>query len=114
MEYNFLSTPMDHSVHMLFVKATIRSLAESHSFRNETKPSYVTQTAILAKPGHILRRKCPLVFPLMSYDCSIYVLPFIWQSCPQKTSRYCSCNFGLRTSGGKPEDVSFTKYDLFC
>ncbi len=29
------------------------------------------KTAILVKSGHILQRKCPLVSPLMSYDCSI-------------------------------------------
>ncbi len=32
------------------------------------------KTAILVKPGHILWRKCPLVFPLMSYDCSASTL----------------------------------------
>ncbi len=29
------------------------------------------KTTVLVKPGHILWRKCPLVFPLMSYDCSV-------------------------------------------
>ncbi len=35
------------------------------------------KTAILVKLGHILQRKCPLVFPLMSYDCSVCLQPFI-------------------------------------
>ncbi len=32
------------------------------------------KTAILVKSGHILWRKCPLVFPLMSYNCSASTL----------------------------------------
>ncbi len=34
------------------------------------------KTAALVKSGHILQRKCPLVFPLMFDDCSVCVQPF--------------------------------------
>ncbi len=33
--------------------------------------------AILVKLDHIFWRKCPLVFPLMSSDCSVCLQPFI-------------------------------------
>ncbi len=33
------------------------------------------KTAILVKLGHILWRRCPLVSPLMSYDCSVSLQP---------------------------------------
>ncbi len=49
------------------------------------------KTAILVKPGHILCRKYPLVFPLMSTDCSASTLWFtedpksnVWASCRLK------------------------------
>ncbi len=35
------------------------------------------KTAVLVKPGHILWKKCPLVFTLMSYNCSVCLQPFI-------------------------------------
>ncbi len=40
------------------------------------------KTAILVKLGHILQRKCPLVFSLMSYDCSVCLQPFIYLAVP--------------------------------
>ncbi len=49
-------------------------------FEKQNKTLHINmlhKTAILVKPGHILWRKCPLVFPLMSYDCSVGLQPFI-------------------------------------
>ncbi len=48
--------------------------------------------AILGQPDHILWRKCPLVFPLMSYDCSLCVQPFILAELSQ------CCSFGLQAA----------------
>ncbi len=54
------------------------------------------KTAVLVKPGHILQRKCPAVFPLMPYDC--FLSAELGQS---------SCT----TSEGKLEDIFSVKYD---
>ncbi len=54
------------------------------------------KTAILVKPGHILHRKRPLVFPLMSYNCFVCLQPFILAELPPAATRCCSCSFGLQ------------------
>ncbi len=49
------------------------------------------KAAISVQPGHILQRKCPLVFPLMSFNCSASTLWFtevpesnMWAACRLK------------------------------
>ncbi len=44
---------------------------------------------------HILQRKCPLVFPLMSSDCSVCLQPFILVELPPAATWCCGCSFGL-------------------
>ncbi len=48
----------------------------SHWYKNYKDANTVHKTAILVKSGHILGRKSPLVFPLMSYGCSASTLWF--------------------------------------
>ncbi len=55
------------------------------------EPSH--ETTILEKTGHILQRKCPLVFPLLSYDCSAHLQPFILAELSPATTQCCSCCF---------------------
>ncbi len=58
----------------------------------------LNKTTILVKLGHILWRKCPLVFPLMSYDCSVCLQRFILAELPPAMTRCCSCSFSLQTA----------------
>ncbi len=50
------------------------------------------KTAILVEPGHILQRKCPLVFPLMSYKCSVSAAFYLAKLSSSTTP---CCSFGL-------------------
>ncbi len=54
------------------------------------------KTAILVKSGHILQRKCPLVFSLMFDDCSVCLQPFILAELSLATTRCCSCSYSLQ------------------
>ncbi len=83
------------------------------------------KAAVLVKLGHILRRKCPLVFPLMSYDFSVCLQPFILAELSPTTTRCCSCSFGLqaaymllsgtsvnhRVEAEQSQDIISIKYD---
>ncbi len=53
------------------------------------------KTAILVKSGHILY---PLVFPLMSYGCSVCLQPFILAELSPATTRCYSCSFSLQAA----------------
>ncbi len=78
--------------------------------------------AILVKPGHIFWRKFPLVFPLMSYNCSVRLQPFILAELFPTTTRCCSCSFALqaahmllwRTSVNLELRQIFTKIAFLC
>ncbi len=56
------------------------------------------KTAVLVKPGHILRKKCPLVFPLMSCDLSVCLQPFMLAELSPTTTHCCSCSFSLQAA----------------
>ncbi len=56
------------------------------------------KTAISVKSGHILQRKCPLVFPLMFDNCAVCLQPFIIAELSPATTRCCSCSFGLQAA----------------
>ncbi len=56
------------------------------------------KTAILLQLGHILQRKCPLVFPLMFDNCSVCLRPFILAELSPATTPCCSCSFGLQAA----------------
>ncbi len=86
------------------------------------------KTAVLVKPGPILWSKCPLVFPLMSYNCSVCLPPFIFAEQSLTTAadaasvcRQPTCWFQnhrvetkqLQDVRGKPEDIFSVKYDPF-
>lgn len=54
----------------------LRYITSGHGpqLQNQILTMYITtlhKTVIWVKPGHTGWRKCPLVFPLMSYDCSL-------------------------------------------
>ncbi len=88
----------------VFLKQHDVTLTANCGFGNQNLMMHVHtshKTAILIKPGYILWRKCPLVFPLMSYDCSDSTLWF--------TKLHVGC---LQTSKGIPEDILSVKYDL--
>ncbi len=84
------------------------------------------KTAILVKSGHILHRKCPLVFPLMLDDCSVCLQPFVLAELSPATTWCCSCSFGLqeaymllsgtsvnhRVQAEQSQDIISIKYDL--
>ncbi len=54
------------------------------------------ETSILVKLGHISQRKCPLVFPLMSSDCSVCLQPFILAELSPATTWCGTCSFSLQ------------------
>ncbi len=56
------------------------------------------KTVFLVKSGHILLRKCPLFFPLVSYDSSVCLQPFILAKLSPTTTRCCSCSFSLQAA----------------
>ncbi len=68
------------------------------------------QTAVLVTPGHISWRKCPLVFPLMFYDCSVCLQPFILVELSPTTTRCCSCSFRLQAGWGCQDLGDVTLY----
>ncbi len=83
------------------------------------------KTVILVKLGHILRRKCLLVFPLMFDDCSVCLQPFLLAELSLAITRRCSCSFGLqaahmlllgtsvihRVEAERSKDITSIKYD---
>ncbi len=106
------------------------TLDQTYSSLSDLNPVWLT----LFKPGRILWRKCPLVFPLMSSDCSVCLQPFISWSCPQQlptaaaavsVCRQPTCCFqgplwitelrkgSQRTSEGKPEEILSIKYEFW-
>ncbi len=109
------------------------TLTETCCFNKRNLAMHVNtshKTAVLVKPRHILQRKCPLVFPLMSYDCSVCLQPFIQWGCHQQLTaaaasvcRQPTCCFqepswitelkqsSRGTSEGKPENIFSVKYD---
>ncbi len=60
------------------------------------------KTVVLGKLGHILQRKCPLVFPLISYDCCACLQLFIWQAV---LNNYPVLQLQLKSAGSL--DVAF-------
>ncbi len=58
-----------------YVTLTATRSFEKQNLRMDSNMSH--KTAIVVKSSHILRKKSPLVFPLMSYDCSVCLQPFI-------------------------------------
>ncbi len=63
--------------------------------RNSTMHGHTShKTALLVKLGHILCRKCSLVFPLMSYCLQ----PFILAGLSPATTRCCSCCFSRQAA----------------
>ncbi len=54
------------------------------------------KTAI--KSGHILQRKCPLVFSLMPYDRSDCLQPFILAELSSAATWCGTCSFGLQAA----------------
>ncbi len=55
------------------------------------------KNAILVKPGYILCRNCPLVFPLMSYDCSASTL---WFTKVPESNMEAACRLTLQLQYG--------------
>ncbi len=56
------------------------TLIKTHCFKKRNLTMHVNtshKTAIFVKPDHILQRKCPLIFLLMSHDCSVCLQPLI-------------------------------------
>ncbi len=77
------------------------TLTATHCFEKRNLTMHVNtshKTTILVKSGHILQRKCPLVFPLMFDDCSVCLQPFILAELSPATTRRCSCSFSLQAA----------------
>ncbi len=71
---------VDISLHTVFVHAWKCLLKHNLQLRKQNLTMHVSKlhkTSILVKSGHILWRKGPLVFPLMSYHCSASTLWFM-------------------------------------
>ncbi len=57
-----------------------------------------TEQQFFVKPGYILRRKCPLVFSLMSYVGPVCLQPFVLAALSSTTTRCCSWSFRLQAA----------------
>ncbi len=85
----------------VFLKQHYVTWTITQCFKKRTLMMHINtlhKTAILVKPSHILWRKCPLVFSLMSYDCSVCLQPFILAELSPATTRCCSCSFSLQAA----------------
>ncbi len=72
-----------------------------HCFEERTLTIHVHtshKTSILVKSSHILHRKRPLVFPLMSYDCSVCLQPLILAQLSPAATWCGTCSFGLQAA----------------
>ncbi len=88
--WNLLILPLSYSgANFIKIKATLVNWPQPTALKNETK-GCTLQISNFSNMGSLFQRKCPLVFPLMSYDCSACLQPFILAELSPTTT---SCSF---------------------
>ncbi len=84
-----------------FLKQHYVTLSVMCSFEKPNLMMHVNtphKATFLVKLGHILQRKCPLVFPLMSSDSSVCLQPLILAEWSTTAACCCSCSFSLQAA----------------